>query len=356
MNLGFNLKSIASLAFASALLFSCSSDDTAVFDTPTDPEEIPTNDATIRFIEGGTDNKSTADITGEAGGTVKGRVIFETTGTQRRLYVTQTLPGGAEMPFLLPLDKKATRRATKADGSIDLDAENKKALDFTLDLDVPSEMSDGKIIYNFWTTTGKGDFRNPDKRKSQGVGTITVSIGTGVNPAAKVLEFNGVKLFAPDSEGKTETFFSLLNGNANRIDQGPEFRAFWDFGYYYGASGVSKDQEASLVSVKDFDETFGFPVKGLKPGANEEDAANETLNQTYFSLSTKTTVDFDDTDMAGQLESIIKSASTNITNLTVGDVVEFVDQYGKKGLIKVNDIEPGFANDDFILIDIKVQP
>ncbi len=309
---------------------------------------------TIRITEGGSDDDIfVAEATGSAGTTTEARVIFTTTDKkQRRLYVTRSELGGTPEPFVIP---ELGNRATKADGSIDIDGDTRSTLDFTFNLDVPTD-ANGEIVYNFWSTTGKGDFRDASKRLLLGVGSITVKVGTGVNPASAVRSFSDIKLFAPDSEGKFDTFFSLLTGQAHKIIDGPEFRALWDFGYYYGASGVSANHNASLVSVQDFDATFGFPVEGLEPGDDEEDAENETLNQAYFSESNRTSADFDAVSISSDLDDIIKSTATNIINLSEGDVIEFVDNYGDKGLILVKEIKPGFDNDDFIVIDIKVQP
>jgi len=148
----------------------------------------------------------------------------------------------------------------------------------------------------------------------------------------------------------------VLNETVYKINVGPEFRAFWDFGYYYGASGNSAGDDASFASTFTYDTAFGFPVEGLQPGANEEDAASETLNQAFFALSTLTAEDFDGSTMASALDGISASISEKITNLAVGDVVEFVDNYGKKGLIKITEIQAGFNNDDFIAFDVKIQP
>ncbi len=309
---------------------------------------------TIRITEGGsTDDIFVAEANGEAGTTTQARVIFTTVDKkQRRLYVTRSEFGGTPEPLVIP---ELGNKGTKKDGSIDLDGDTKKVLDFTFDLPVPND-KDGEIVYNFWSTTGKGDFRDASKRLLLGVGSVTVKVGTGENPNATVRSFSDIKLFAPDSEGKFDTFFSLLNGEPHKINEGPEFRATWDFGYYFGASGVSRGHNASLVSVKDFDGTFGFPVEGLMPNESEEDFENETLNQMYFSASDKTEADFNGIVISSELDDIIKSTSTNIINLSVGDVIEFVDNYGDKGLILVKEIKPGFNNDDFIVIDVKVQP
>ena len=247
------------------------------------------------------------------------------------------------------------QKALKADGSIDLDGATKKAIDFTFNLPAPS-IDNGSIVYSFWTTKGKGDFRDPTKRLALGVGTITVTVGTGTNPTAAVREFTNVKLFAPDVNGNTETFFSLLNETVYRTDEGPEFRAFWDFGYYYGASGVSADDDASFASTSIYDDSFGFPVDGLEPGASEEDAATETLNEAFFGMSSMDAAGFDGIALSGDLNSVADSGVQKITNLSVGDVIEFIDNYGKKGLIKITEIQAGFNNDDFILFDVKIQP
>ena len=346
----------------------CSSDDGSVFDTPI-PDNTGGEDggdeteepevATIVFNEAvPSSNITTASASGEAGTTVTGRVIFTSDATtQRRMYITQNYLGQGEMPFSsFDLVSDDLTKALKADGSIDLDGATKKEIDFSFPLPVP-DIENGEIVYSFWTTTGKGDFRDSEKRLALGVGQITVTIGTGTNPAAAVREFTDIKLFAPAQDGSTESFFSLLNETVYRIDVGPEFRAFWDFGYYYGASGDSAGDNASFASTEQYDASFGFDVEGLEPGADEENAATETLNQMFF--STSITIDataFDAIALNSELDFITSSSSQNITNLSVGDVVEFVDNYGKKGLIKITAIEPGFNNNDFIEFDVKIQP
>ncbi len=342
---------------------SCSSDDGNIFETPDLPDnggDDPTTPvvATIVFNEGdSSSNITTAASSGEVGTTVPGRVIFTSTDiTQRRMYITQNISGQGDMPFnSFDLTSEDLKKALKADGSIDLDGATKKEIDFTFELPVPN-IDNGSIVYSFWTTRGKGDFRDASKRLALGVGTITVTVGTGTNPAAAVREFADVKLFAPDVNGNTETFFSLLNETVYKINVGPEFRAFWDFGYYYGASGVSADDDASFASTALYDESFGFPVEGLKPGMDEEDAATETLNEAFFGMSTMDATMFDGISLSGDLDNISSSGAQKITNLAVGDVVEFVDNYGKKGLIKITAIQPGFGNADFIEFDVKIQP
>ncbi len=342
---------------------SCGKDDGSGFETPdtsepTDPETPEPMVATIVFNEGDeSSNVTSAEASGEAGGTVSGRVIFTATDNkQKRMYITQNISGQGDMPFgSLNLTSDNFEKELNRDGSIDLDGETRMSLDFTFELPVP-QIDNGQIVYKFWTTRGKGDFRDTDKRLALGVGTITVSVGTGTNAAAEVRNFTNVKLFAPAQDGTTESFFSFLNEEVYRINEGPEFRAFWDFGYYYGASGVSDGNDASFASTATYDASFGFEVEGLAPGADEDDMENETLNQTFFNTSTRTTADFDGITLSGELDAIVASEVEKITNLAVGDVIEFVDNYGKKGLIKITEIEAGFNTNDFIIFDVKIQP
>lgn len=364
----FALKSSLIALSLGLFITSCGSDDnTDILDTdPEDqnPIEDPTGVVKNAFIDitrTGDDVTGTFfDMaTGVAGQKVKGRVKFTSDKDMGRLYITRTLPGGEPEPFEFPeLDNKSIKALTKPDGSIDLDKDRKKDFDFEFELDVPANAEDGETIYNFWATSGKGDFRDPSKRLLVGVGTIDVKIGTNISATTSLKSYSGIKLFAPDSEGKFETFFSLYNGEAYKIEQGPEFRAFWDFGYYYGAdtgSNVSVGDNASLVSAKEFETEFPFPVKGLKPDISEEDVANETLNEAFFAISSKTAADFDAASVSADLDDIVKPSTVSVTKLEKGNIVEFVDNYGNKGLIKVVELQKGFNNDDFITIDVKVQ-
>lgn len=348
------------LVFTMALFVtSCSSDDGSVFDTVPKDETGDDDDddddpvvATLVFSEtDASNNVSSATASGAVGTTVPGRVIFTSDATsQKRMYITQNISGQGDMPFnSFDLGDTDLTKVLKADGSIDLDGSNKKEIDFTFELPVP-DIDNGQITYTFWTTKGKGDFRDIEKRLALGAGTITVTVGTGTNPTAEVRNFTDIKLFAPAADGNTKSFFSLLNEEVYRIDQGPEFRAFWDFGYYY------KNSQASFASTANYDDAFGFPVEGLEPGADEDDVEGETLNQAFFAISSLDATGFDGVLLAGDLNNIAQSDSENISGLEVGQVIEFVDNYGKKGLIKITNIEAGFDNDDFIQFDVKIEP
>lgn len=343
---------------------SCSNDEGSVFQTPTDstdPDtENPTENevATLTFNEADPSaNVIEANASGAVGTTVPGRVIFTSKATsQLRMYITQNVSGQGDMPFNdFALEGTDLKKALKGDGSIDLDGSNKKEIDFTFELPVP-DIDNGEIVYSFWTTTGKGDFRDSEKRLALGVGTITVKVGNGTNPTAEVRTFSVVMLYAPLQDGSSQSFLSLLNEEVYRVNSGREFRNFWDFGYYYGASGVSANENASFASTATYDAAFGFEVEGLKPGADEVNAATETLNEMFFATSTLDADGFDGVTLSGDLDNIVSSDVQKITNLAVGDVIEFVDNYGKKGLIKITNIKAGFNSTDFIEFEVKVQP
>ena len=365
-NLKSNLKYGFLMLTLAFFVASCSSDEGSIFDTPIPEDETGGDDngenepeiATIVFDETNpANNLISAMASGEASATVPGRIIFTSDATtQRRMYITQNISGQGDMPFnSFALDSDDLDKVLNADGSIDLDGATRNEIDFTFELPVP-DIDNGQIVYTFWTTRGKGDFRDITKRLALGAGTITVTVGTGTNPAAEVREFTDITLFAPAVDGTTESFFSLLNEEVYQINVGPEFRAFWDFGYYFGASGVSANDNASFASTATYDESFGFPVEGLQPGADEEDMEEETLNEAFFMISTLDASGFDGVVFSGDLDNITASDNQKITNLEVGSVIEFVDNYGKKGLIKITEIEAGFDNNDFIQFDVKIQP
>ncbi|MDO6515621.1 hypothetical protein [Zobellia uliginosa] len=354
------LRSVVKSGFAVfALAFlatSCSTDEGSVFDSPIDTGDESTIATLVINENDGSNDILVAEASGEVGTTVPGRIIYTSTKNQKRLYITQNISGSGEMPFNnFNIEGKDLKKALKGDGSVDLDGDTQKAIDFTFELPVP-DIDNGEIVYQFWTTTGKGDFRDPTKRKALGVGTITVKVGNGTNPTANVREFTDIKLYAPAEDGSTETFFSLLNGSAYRIDKGPEYRAFWDFGYYYGASGDSADDKASFASTATYNDVFPFDVEGLEADATEENAATETLNNFYLELSSKTAADFDAITLSGDLNNISKPNFEKTTNLNVGDVIEFVDEYDKKGLIKITEIKAGYGTKDYIVFDVKIQP
>lgn len=336
-------------------LTGCSSEDAVEDVLGTDPDTPVDEIATINLTEGGAaTDEFYALALGEAGETVKARVIFKTNGgTQRRLYVTQTLPGGSSESEVFVVEG-LTNKELKADGSIDLDGEAKEGFDFTFDLNVPSNVNDGSIIYNFWSTNGKGDFRDTQNSFLIGVGTIEVKVGTGVNSADAVRSFTQTLLQVPTGDGTSETFISLFDGETYKLSEGEEVAALWDFGYYYGATN-----KASLASTSGYPALFNHDDDINTPNIaiSELTGINESeFNNFYITQSAFTSADFDGITLS-QLDGIAEQFTQQVvTGLKVGDVLEFIDNYGAKGLIRIVEINGTFNQNDYITFDIKMQP
>lgn len=315
-------------------LFFASCDDNEEI-IPTDPDAE--YDAVLELTEGGGDENAEVTVDANTQGNIKALVSFTSTDeTMRRLYITQNVGGQGAEPFELTanIDKKA-------DGSIDVGTENNNAIEYELTLPVPSGV-DGTVVYTLWTTSGRGDYRDMEQRLAVGVGTITINYG-GSNASAEVKAYTAKLLAAPLADGTSETFISLLDGQVYTIDQGEEFVDFWDFGYYYGASN-----NASLASTSDYPSA----IINIPEIANTSDP----LNNTFFAKSTKTSADFDAVTASGDLDFITEPESETVTGLEADQIIEFVDDYGKKGLIRVVQVVGTDGADDYIEIDIKVQP
>jgi hypothetical protein len=150
-------------------------------------------------------------------------------------------------------------------------------------------------------------------------------------------------LAAPLNDGTSQTFISLVDGKVYKIKDGAEFAALWDFGYYH-----TNGEGASLASTSNYEASFPFvDVDGI--------AVTTDLNNAFFALSSKTTADFDAVTTAGDLD-FAAPAVQKITGLETGDIIEFTDNYGKNGLIRVTEIKGKFNAGDYIKLDIKVQP
>ncbi|MBL6449983.1 hypothetical protein JMN32_26960 [Fulvivirga sp. 29W222] len=342
MKLGFMMTLLGSLMFFA----SCDDNDEI---TPVDPNA--SYDAILRLSEAGTGDTTSATVTVDANtqSTIKARVTFLSTSvSMRRLYITQNIGGQGDEPFEITaaVDKKA-------DGSIDIEAANSNGIVYELTLPVPSGVGTGTVVYKLWTTTGRGDYRDQTKRFAVGTGSITLNYG-GTNEAAAVKSYSAKLLYAPLADGSSKTFISTYNGETYQISQGVEYASFWDFGYYYGNTN-----NASLASTYTYPKLFNHdndPNTALVAVATLTNTPQEELNHAYFTGSSKTSADFDAVAVKGDLDFITKPATESVTGLQVGDIIEFVDGYGKKGLIRVVSINGTFGTGDYIELDIKVQP
>lgn len=338
MNKIFRLKSFIMLSAITLFITSCSSDSNDdIFIDPTDPV---TFDGELSVFETGTDNRTLMiDGSNVSGNNAIVRVAFRSSNTMRRLYVTQNVSDFGAEPYNFAVGGVTVD--DKKDGSLDLSSDNGDEFEFAIPFPVPTS-ADSKIVYTIWATTGRGDFRDISKRNAisdTAVGTITIT-GSGTSTANGIKSFTQTMLAAPLGDGSSETFISLFNNEVYVINDGIETAALWDFGYYYGAT-----QNASLAS------TANYPTNIIDvPAISELDASE--LNNFYITTSS---IDFDAVTSASDLNGIATPTSERVTGLSEGDVLEFVDQYGNKGVIKVIEISGTDGTGDFIKIDIKVQ-
>ncbi|MCG8805738.1 hypothetical protein G1K75_08715 [Tenacibaculum finnmarkense] len=287
----------------------------------------------------------------------------------RRLYITQSLDGATTELYDVATSN-ITVELNKDDNSLNLGDEAKDGFTYDIVFKAPTG-NNQTYVYQLWTTHGgfanlnsKGDISNPYHKNSYdegAVGTIIINTGNGIGDVA-VTEFttelsNSIQLNAPDSNGKTQSFVSILNGKTYKITQqnvnsathtftdaekekNAENVAYWDFGYYYVGG-------ANFASTNVYSDKFEFIDINKISGLNQEQ-----LNKFYFK---KSDLDFDAITKNSDLESVTKG-SQDIKNVKVNDVIEFVDgKSGAKGVIKINAINGTHGNKDNIKFSVKVQ-
>jgi len=294
----------------------------------------------------------TVDITANAASTVDVKVSYSTDDDNkkmRRIYITKNVFSSNEGPQPFSFPKGIGEK--KADGSIDLDGDDKSSFDFTFTFNTPDNPND-VVQYVIWTTNNRGDYRDISDSNSiadNAYGTVTITAGNGTTSAG-FKQFSQTILSAPLASGASETFLSLFDEEVHTINEGTESLALWDFGYFYGSG--SNMTQASFYSVYDYPKVF---AKNGQTGLHVSEfvgADLAELNHFYFK---KSTLDFDAVVSGADLESIQQSSTERVTNLVVRDVIEFVDQYGNKGLIKVTKIEGTDGTDGAITFDVKAQ-
>lgn len=333
-------KQVGIFVLAAISLFAVSCDDNEAIVADPNAEY----DAILDVKEAGPANPNDdVIINASASSTVKVKVSFtSTTKSMTRLYITKNEKGGGETIY-----KPTESIDLKGDGAVDIEAAKKNAFEyaFTLPVPSPSQIATGTVVYKFWTTDGIGDFRDVTKRIAVGPGTITLKYGSATNPdagTAFLKRYTAKILAAPLADGTSLTFISLIDGQIYKIKDGAEYAKLWDFGYW------NRDAGASLSSTAYYETAFPFvDVNGI--------AGTTDLNSAYFRLSTKTSAEFDAANFASDF-TFTASANQNISGLVAGNIVEFVDNYGKKGLIRVVEVKGTFNQGDYIKIDIKVQP
>jgi hypothetical protein len=329
------------LFVASAALFTVSCDDTE--DIIADPNAE--YDVVLELNEAGPATGNEEITVNPATETeIKAKVSFTTSTAKdmKRLYITQNIQGAGETIY-----KPTESVDLKADGSIGLENSLKNAFEFEFDLPVPRVAAEGTVVYKFWATTGNGDFRDVSQRLALGAGTITLKLGTAANPVADVKSYENVKLFAPTADGLSKTFVSLLDGKTYDVKAGSEYAALWDFGYIF--------RVGTTPTGAGFTSTFDYPTIAVNV-PTVSGTPKDDLNKSYFTLSTKTSAQFDAIATSTDLDFVTPTTAQVIGGLAAGSIVQFIDAYGKKGLIRVEQVNGTNGSDGFIIIDIKVQP
>ena len=335
------------------VLMSCGDDDneTITVIEPNDPFDARINNNSADSVN------ATVFLSDIDDGIIDVLLSVSSTEDMKRVYTTQNLLGQGEEK----VDASDVFGVNdKGDGSIDLSSDLENGFEFSLDFSTAGLPVSGTLVYTFWTTTGKGDFRDITKRFAEGPFTLTIDLG-GENPANQALKAtSGIRLEAPTGDARSETFISTLDCEVYQIASGStdeenlEFTQLWDFGYYFlNSTG------ASLASPSNYPSLFADPDGGSDLvnvfdflGINSEE-----VNDAYFELA-EAAVDYDAITNVSDLTSITTASSADpqvINNLEVGDVVFVVNQYGKNAIIRVTNIEPGFGSNDFIEFDIKVE-
>ncbi len=359
MKVSFLLKNTFKLAFVASSLFfaSCSEDGNDIL-----TEETPTKENLKKYIV--TVNPTNEDTTERSvniialpNTTQKVTVNFTGESKMDRIYMTRNVSSTNAGPQAYEYDfGGALGVEKKRDGSIDLDGDDREEFKFTFDFETPTEVND-VIQYIIWTTTSRGDFRDVNNDNAVGdnaFATITITAGTGFEVTG-VKEFSQTILAAPLADGSSKTFVSIFNNQTYPINDGDGTAALWDFGYFYGKTSKASFYSAHSYSNTSFlkvfakDDITGLDVATFS-GANPAE-----LNRCYFKLSDKTTVEFDAITNKTDLDFITESTSESVQNLVVNNIVEFVDQYGNKGLIKVTKIEGTTGSDGKITFNVKVQ-
>lgn len=333
------------ILFSLVTIISCGEDNTEILVMEDDIYDARINNFATDSL--------TAEVflTDVTDGKVDVLLSFSSANDMRRLYITKNIQGQGEEK----VDAKDEFGVNdKGDGSIDLAADAKNGFAFALSFNTTSLPDVGTVVYNFWATENKGDFRDSSKDKVEGVATLTINL-SGENPAAMLQSYTGIKLEAPTGDATSETFASTLDGRVYKISEGEEFASFWDFGFYFlNTPGVSLSSTVEYPNLfSNPDTSDGLPLVSVNTFLG---IAETEVNNMYF-VKAEGTVDFDSFSTSGDLSSVSIS-STNaekVNNLAIDDVVYVLDQYGKKGVLKVTGLKGTFNSDGFVQFDLKMQ-
>jgi hypothetical protein len=318
-----------SLAVVGALATACDDNDEIAIDPDADFDAV---------LDVPAESNVDVNVTPTQGSILAKVHFVSPDNNMKRLYITRNVGGAGDEKFI-----QNEKVDDKPDGSIDVEKKSGKEFEYQFELDVPSSITAGTVVYKFWTTSGVGDYRDSQKRLLY-AGTITLKYGGNNNASTEVKSYTGLTLRAPLDNGTSETFVSALDGKLYKISEGAEYVAYWDFGYIYRQA-----EKATLYSTATY-LTIAVDIPKLT------NVAVADLNKTYFASTDRTPAQFAAVKLESELDALqVPETSQNALNLVKNSVVAFKTQYGQKGLILVTDLNEGNGTEGFIKIDIKVQ-
>ena len=155
--------------------------------------------------------------------------------------------------------------------------------------------------------------------------------------AANISEYTAVIMGAHENT-TYGSFLNAVDGVVYKVADAKSNQAKVDIVYYHGTTN-----KATLAAPDD-DGAADFTVYGLNSWT--------TKNETRF--TGKLTVDYADVITSANIDSEVSSPSaTKANKLSVGDVVGFQTDGGKKGIVKVSEITSGTTGS--IKIEVKIQ-
>ncbi|MCX6244083.1 MAG: hypothetical protein NTU98_05200 [Bacteroidetes bacterium] len=291
------------LLFAGAtFLTSCSKSS----DTTTSPS-LPA----IHFIAGA--GYISVDQSVEVNTAIKfGISATANSGSLKRFYVHRTISG---KPAVTVLDSTFTSSITV----------------YTKDISSTAQGAAGSELWEFTITDSNGG-------SSMVSLTITTTVPTTYGP---VTGYSNTILGSWNNSSIGSSFASS-NGNVYKLAEAKANYTLIDWLYYYGVTNL-----ATIAAPDDPDAISVFS------GTNGLSTWNHR-NATKFK---KVTTSFDwnivQNDSLILLETQSGVTLTGVTNLAVNDVLSFITEPGKKGLLKVTAITTGDAGS--ITYDVKVQ-
>lgn len=165
---------------------------------------------------------------------------------------------------------------------------------------------------------------------------ITITSASGISAYSMVM------LPAPTADKTSKSFFSSMSGKAYSFNDvtttSDPISATIDFGYYY-TSKATLAAPASTAWTSDIKYTMASWTK---------------RNNTKFKTTTMTKAEFDAATPATINDAANGASVNNISDIATGQVIAFVTESGKNGLIYVEDLKPGTGGGDYIKIDVKV--